>query len=145
MTAAGKILALILGVGIGALLLGVALGLSGSLLVILALTVTMLFRREIASIKDIWQVVGLRGTGSDAYSVQDLCVDDAHTITRDRPEERREPGLIYRFAAMQIYASGFAAVALGTARAALDLASWSSCFTRSSSSRIKPLMEMRAI
>ena len=81
---------------------------------------TMLFRREIATIKDIWQVVGLRGTGSDAYSVQDLFVDDAHTMTRDRPEERREPGLIYRFAAMQIYASGFAAVALGTARAALD-------------------------
>ncbi|HEY2618925.1 MAG TPA: acyl-CoA dehydrogenase family protein [Acetobacteraceae bacterium] len=81
---------------------------------------TMLFRREIATIKDIWQVMGLRGTGSDAYSVRDLFVDDAHTITRDRPEERREPGLIYRFAAMQIYASGFAAVALGTARAALD-------------------------
>jgi len=81
---------------------------------------TMLFRREIATIKDIWQVVGLRGTGSDAYLVQDLFVDDAHTLTRDRPEERREPGLIYRFAAMQIYASGFAAVALGAARAALD-------------------------
>jgi alkylation response protein AidB-like acyl-CoA dehydrogenase len=81
---------------------------------------TMLFRRETATIKDIWQVVGLRGTGSDAYSVQDLFVDDAHTLTRDRPEERREPGLIYRFAAMQIYASGFAAVALGAARAALD-------------------------
>ena len=80
----------------------------------------MLFRREIAKIKDIWQVMGLRGTGSDAYSVQDLFVDDAHTLTRDRPEERREPGLIYRFAAMQIYASGFAMVALGTARAALD-------------------------
>jgi alkylation response protein AidB-like acyl-CoA dehydrogenase len=81
---------------------------------------TMLFRREVATIEDIWQVVGLRGTGSDAYSVQDLFVDDAHTLTRDRPEERREPGLIYRFAAMQIYASGFAAVALGAARAALD-------------------------
>jgi alkylation response protein AidB-like acyl-CoA dehydrogenase len=81
---------------------------------------TMLFRREIATIKDIWQVIGLRGTGSDAYSVQDLFVDDAHTLTRDRPEERREPGLIYRFAAMQIYASGFAAVALGAARSALD-------------------------
>src|SRR5215471_8312776 len=26
---------------------------------------TMLFRREVATIKDIWQVVGLRGTGSD--------------------------------------------------------------------------------
>lgn len=81
---------------------------------------TMLLRREVATIRDIWQVVGLRGTGSDAYSVQDLFVDDAHTLTRDRPEERREPGLIYKFAAMQIYASGFAAVALGTARAALD-------------------------
>lgn len=81
---------------------------------------TMLFRREIATIKDIWQVVGLRGTGSDAYSVQDLFVDDAHTLTRDRPEERREPGLIYKFAAMQIYASGFASVALGAARSALN-------------------------
>jgi alkylation response protein AidB-like acyl-CoA dehydrogenase len=81
---------------------------------------TMLFRREIATINDVWQVVGLRGTGSDSYSVRDLFVDDAHTLTRDRPEDRREPGLIYRFAAMQIYASGFAAVALGAARAALD-------------------------
>ena len=81
---------------------------------------TMLFRREIATIKDVWQVVGLRGTGSDSYSVRDLFVDDAHTLTRDRPEDRREPGLIYRFAAMQIYASGFAAVALGAARATLD-------------------------
>jgi alkylation response protein AidB-like acyl-CoA dehydrogenase len=81
---------------------------------------TMLFRREAATIKDIWQVMGLRGTGSDAYSVQDMFIDDAHTLTRDRPEERREPGVTYRFAAMQIYASGFAMVALGTARAALD-------------------------
>ena len=81
---------------------------------------TMLFRREIATIKDVWQVLGLRGTGSDTYSVHELFVDDAHTITRDRPEERHERGLTYRFAAMQIYASGFAAVALGTARATLD-------------------------
>jgi indole-3-acetate monooxygenase len=81
---------------------------------------TMLMRREVPTIEDVWQVMGLRGTGSDTYSVQDLFVDDAHTITRDRPEERREPGLIYRFAAMQIYASGFAAVALGAARAMLD-------------------------
>ena len=81
---------------------------------------TMLLRREIATIKDVWQVVGLRGTGSDTYSVQDLFVDDAHTLTRDWPEERREPGLLYRFSGMNIYASGFAAVALGIARASLD-------------------------
>lgn len=81
---------------------------------------TMLFRREIAEIKDIWQVMGLRGTGSDTYTIRDLFVDDAHTITRDRPEERREPGLLYRFSGMNIYASGFAAVALGIGRATLD-------------------------
>ena len=79
----------------------------------------MLFRREVGTITDVWQVMGLRGTGSDTYSVQDLFVDDTHTITRDRPEERKEPGVLYRFAAMQIYASGFACVALGVARAML--------------------------
>jgi len=81
---------------------------------------TMLFRREIADIKDIWQVMGLRGTGSDTYTVRDLLVDDAHTLTRDRPEERRESGLLYRFSGMNIYAAGFAAVALGIGRATLD-------------------------
>ena len=81
---------------------------------------TMLLRRERATIKDVWQVVGLCGTGSDTYSVTDMFVDDAHTLTRDSPAERREPGILYRFAAMQIYASGFACVALGIARAVLD-------------------------
>jgi alkylation response protein AidB-like acyl-CoA dehydrogenase len=81
---------------------------------------TMLFRRERAKIDDVWQVVGLRGTGSDTYSVTDQFVDDAHTLTRDRPEERRERGLLYRFSGMNIYAAGFAAVALGIARATLD-------------------------
>jgi alkylation response protein AidB-like acyl-CoA dehydrogenase len=81
---------------------------------------TMLFPRGRAKIEDVWQVVGLRGTGSDTYTVKDLFVDDAHTLTRDRPDERRESGLLYRFSGMNIYASGFAAVALGIARATLD-------------------------
>lgn len=81
---------------------------------------TMLFRREVAKIDDVWQVMGLRGTGSDNYTVENLFVDDAHTLTRDAAEERREPGLLYRFAAMQLYASGFACVGLGVARAMLN-------------------------
>jgi alkylation response protein AidB-like acyl-CoA dehydrogenase len=81
---------------------------------------TMLFPRARAEINNVWQVVGLRGTGSDTYTVKDLFVDDAHTLTRDRPEERHESGLLYRFSGMNIYASGFAAVALGIARATLD-------------------------
>jgi alkylation response protein AidB-like acyl-CoA dehydrogenase len=81
---------------------------------------TMLFPRSVASIKDVWQVVGLRGTGSDTYTVQDLFVDNAHTLTRDDPAERRETGPLYRFSGMNIYAAGFAAVALGIARAMLE-------------------------
>jgi len=82
---------------------------------------TMLFPRHLAKIDDVWRVMGLRGTGSDTFSVTDLFVDDAHSLTRESGDERREAGTLYRFQAMQIYASGFANVALGTARAMVDL------------------------
>ncbi len=81
---------------------------------------TMLFRRGLAKIDDVWRVLGLRGTGSDNYSISDLFVDDAHSVTREAPTERRETGTLYRFQAMQLYASGFACVGLGVARAAVD-------------------------
>ena len=81
---------------------------------------TLLFRRDQARIEDVWQVMGLRGTGSDNYAVEDLFVDDAHAVTREYEPERREAGLLYSFQAMQIYATGFASVALGVSRAMLD-------------------------
>ncbi|MDR3533697.1 MAG: acyl-CoA dehydrogenase family protein [Rhodopila sp.] len=81
---------------------------------------TMLFRREKAEIDGVWDVLGLRGTGSDAYTIKDLFVDDAHTLTREYDPERRERGLLYRFQAMQLYAGGFASVGLGISRAMLD-------------------------
>lgn len=81
---------------------------------------TLLFPRAQAKITDTWQVVGLRGTGSDDYEVADLFVPDAHAIVRDHAATRREPGLTYRFSSLSIYASGFGAVALGVARTVLD-------------------------
>jgi alkylation response protein AidB-like acyl-CoA dehydrogenase len=81
---------------------------------------TLLFPRAQAKITDTWQVVGLRGTGSDDYEVADLFVPDSHAIVRDHPASRREPGLTYRFSSLSIYASGFGAVALGIARTVLD-------------------------
>ena len=81
---------------------------------------TCLFRRELARIDDVWQVMGLRGTGSDNYTIADLFVDDAHTLTREYAPERRETGTLYRFQSMQLYAAGFSCVGLGTARALLD-------------------------
>jgi alkylation response protein AidB-like acyl-CoA dehydrogenase len=81
---------------------------------------TVLFPRSQAAIEDVWQVMGLRGTGSDSYSVADLFVDAAHSITRDIALDRREAGPLYRFTTVQIYAMSFAGVALGLARASLD-------------------------
>ena len=72
---------------------------------------------------DIWNVVGLRGTASDQFAVTDLFVPEAYSFSRDFSQpafERRESGPLYRMSAMTCYEVGFAGVALGIARGALD-------------------------
>jgi indole-3-acetate monooxygenase len=81
---------------------------------------TPLFPKSCAEMTDIWHVIGLRGTGSDKYSVTDLFVPEGHVARRDIEDTRREQGLLYRFSSLQLYASGFAGVALGIARSTLD-------------------------
>jgi alkylation response protein AidB-like acyl-CoA dehydrogenase len=81
---------------------------------------TMLFPIEQAVMTDIWSVMGLRGTGSDAYTVTDLFVPAAHAATRDEPSERRHPSPLYCVPTGSLYASGFAGLALGIARTMLD-------------------------
>jgi indole-3-acetate monooxygenase len=80
---------------------------------------TMLFPKSSAKMTDIWHVMGLKGTGSDRFSVEDLFVPEQHSATRD-DDTRREQGLLYRFSSLQLYAAGFAGVAMGIARSALD-------------------------
>jgi alkylation response protein AidB-like acyl-CoA dehydrogenase len=81
---------------------------------------SFLFPRTQARITDDWQVLGLRGTGSDTYAVEDLFIPDDHAPARDAPEERRETGPLYGFHTGVLYASGFAGVALGVSRRLLD-------------------------
>jgi alkylation response protein AidB-like acyl-CoA dehydrogenase len=81
---------------------------------------TMLFPRACASIIDDWQVMGLRGTGSDSYSVTDLFVPAPYSAMRDGEADRREAGTLYRFSSQNLYSVGFGGVALGLARAMLD-------------------------
>ena len=81
---------------------------------------TLLFPKSAAKMTDIWHVVGLRGTGSDQYSVKDLFVPERFCVARDASQARYEPGLLYRFSSLQLYASGFAGVAMGIARSTLD-------------------------
>lgn len=81
---------------------------------------TLLVPAAAATLADVWHVSGLRGTGSDAYSVSDLFVPREYTVSRDDPAERRHPGLLYCLPSGSFYAAGFAAVALGIGRATLD-------------------------
>ena len=77
---------------------------------------TLLFPKSRANMTDIWHVVGLRGTGSDRYSVSDLFIPERHTVLRDPKIAPRQPGRLYCFSSSNMYAAGVAAVALGVAR-----------------------------
>jgi alkylation response protein AidB-like acyl-CoA dehydrogenase len=81
---------------------------------------TMLFRAESAQMSDIWQVVGLRGTASDAYTVKDLFVPAAFSVARDDQAERRIRAPLYCMPTSSMFAAAFAGVALGLARALVD-------------------------
>ncbi len=83
---------------------------------------TFVVPREAATIKDVWHVIGLRGTGSDTYALTDYFVPEEHCISMLglNPAERREPGPLYSFNIYQLFGSSFPAIALGIARAMLD-------------------------
>jgi alkylation response protein AidB-like acyl-CoA dehydrogenase len=81
---------------------------------------TLLFPKANVKFTDIWHVIGLRGTGSDSYTVADLFIPEAYAVLREAAAKPRQPGLLYAFSSSNIYASGFAGVALGIARSALD-------------------------
>ena len=77
---------------------------------------TLLFPKSGATMTDIWHVVGLRGTGSDRYSVTDLFIPERYTVLRDPEIAPRQPGRLYCFSSSNLYACGVAAVGLGIAR-----------------------------
>jgi len=84
---------------------------------------TMLVPASVVQWTDIWDVVGLRGTASDQFALTDHFVRRDHSFARnfaDPSYGRREPGPLYRMSAMTCYETGFAGVALGIARGALD-------------------------
>ncbi|HLG71283.1 MAG TPA: acyl-CoA dehydrogenase family protein [Chloroflexota bacterium] len=81
---------------------------------------TLLVPAEQVTMTDVWRVMGLRGTGSDSYSVEDLFVPAELDVHRDEAAARTEDGLLYRFSTYTMFSIGFAGVALGIARGLLD-------------------------
>ena len=78
----------------------------------------MLFPKSEAEIIDTWDVRGLRGTGSHHFTVDGVFVPRARAPSIW--EASVEPGILYVIPMNLLFACGFAAVALGVARTALD-------------------------
>ncbi len=81
---------------------------------------TMLVRQDQLNWSSTWDVVGLRGTGSDSYTLTDVFVPEAYTVRRDLDAERRIDDPFFRFTTTNAYSCGFAGVSMGIARSMLD-------------------------
>ena len=80
----------------------------------------LLMPKNEVDLVDVWQVQGLRGTGTFSFEVQDQFVPSIRTY--DPSDRRREAGPLYVIPTSLLFPSGFACVALGVARAGLDSA-----------------------
>src|SRR5438309_2208910 len=56
---------------------------------------TLLFPASDATLIDTWRTIGLCGTASDSYCVNDMFVSEAFSTTREDPTLRRERGPLY--------------------------------------------------
>ena len=83
---------------------------------------TILFPVGSATMYDVWDVIGLRGTGTDSYSVENLVVPEKFAALRDDPRGLRETGPLYKLTTNMVFSMGFAATSVGLARAMLDAA-----------------------
>ncbi len=81
---------------------------------------TVLMRAASAPLGDTWNAMGLKGTGSDSFAVTDLFVADDHTLVREALDTLRIRRPLFLFNNYAVYGAGFAAVALGLARAFAD-------------------------
>src|SRR6201996_2599794 len=83
---------------------------------------TIIFPITSATTYDVWDVIGLKGTGTDSFSVDNLFIPERFSALRDDPAALREKGPLYRLSTHITFGMGFASVAVGVARATLDAA-----------------------
>jgi alkylation response protein AidB-like acyl-CoA dehydrogenase len=77
------------------------------------------FPKEQATFHDNWQVQGLRGTGSFEFSVDELLIKKPWTA--DMAQAPNHDDDLYKIPSGLTFAVSFASVALGVARAGLDV------------------------
>ena len=79
----------------------------------------LIFPKSKATMHDTWNTRGLRATGSYDFEVKDLFVPEEYSVWTYR-DPAKEPGPLYAYTMVILFACGFASVALGVARAGLD-------------------------
>jgi len=104
---------------------------------------TILFPVSSATMYDVWDVIGLNGTGTDSYSVDNLFIPEKFAALRDAPAALREKGPLYKLPTYFAFSLGFAAVSLGVARAMLDAAT--ELARGKASFGIKPMRDNNAV
>jgi indole-3-acetate monooxygenase len=80
---------------------------------------TFLFPARDATLRDVWHVSGLRGTGSNTICVSELFVPAERSVCLAHAA-LREPDRLAALPYASVAAAGFCAVALGVARGAMD-------------------------
>jgi alkylation response protein AidB-like acyl-CoA dehydrogenase len=81
---------------------------------------TMLLRKSEAVVSDVWDVMGLKGTGSDSYELTDVFVPEERSFTRESAGDRRVQSPLYRhFSNFNMFGLAFAGVSLGVASSML--------------------------
>jgi indole-3-acetate monooxygenase len=83
---------------------------------------TIVFPATDATMYEVWDVIGLSGTGTDSYSVDNLFIPERFSALRDDVAALREQGSLYKFTTYTMFGLGFSALSLGLARATLDAA-----------------------
>ena len=81
---------------------------------------TFIFPASKATRHETWDVIGLLGTGSDDFSAGEILVPKTHVLARDDASTRNYSEPLYLFPAISLYATGFAATAIGVASGVLE-------------------------
>ncbi len=81
---------------------------------------TAIVTKDKAHVHFDWDVMGLRGTGSDTFELRDLFVPEDETVDREDRSAANDPAPIFQVPTSLVYAIGFAGLQIGIARAVLD-------------------------
>ncbi|WP_181832660.1 acyl-CoA dehydrogenase family protein [Bosea caraganae] len=80
----------------------------------------MLFPQGMATFSETWEVMGLKGTGSDSYAVSELFVPESHSFQFGALAQPHARSPLYALPPDSLWAGGFGSASLGVAQGMLD-------------------------